>query len=266
MSGLATSGLTVLRSFVKPHQAPLSTAKIFWDFPDALNKFTVFSEPDLDESIIKEYDNYNPQDKDQDFSLLQEVSNSESKPDPVWKESSEGEFPILVESDDSKELDSDDEDIIILEFNQLFSAMKAGEVMKPPAAKHPIMLGKLSQKLTWPVRDSKENQCFVTLVEINGQPAVALLDSGCTTDAILPKLANIARVKVHELMEQVPLQLGTAGSRSKINYGMNTHIVYGPIKMDHYFDVININIYDAILGTLFMGKHGIVLDFELDQV
>jgi len=145
---------------------------------------------------------------------LQEVSDSESEPEPVWKESSEGEFPILVESDDSKESDGDDEDIITLEFNELFSAMKAGEVTKPPAAKHPITLCKLSQNLTWPVREPKENQCFLTLVEIHRQPAVALLDSGCTTDAILPKLANIARMKVHELMEQVPLQLGMADVHS----------------------------------------------------
>jgi hypothetical protein len=120
--------------------------------------------------------------------------------------------------------------------------------------------------LTWPVREPKENQCFVTLVEIHRQPAVALLDSGCTTDAISPELVNIARMKVHELMEQVLLQLGMAGSQSKINYGVNTHIVYGPIKMDHYFDVINIDRYYAILGTLLMCKHGIVLDFELNQV
>jgi hypothetical protein len=233
---------------------------------DSHNKFAAFSELDFDEPIVEEYNIYDPQDEDQDFPLLQEVSDSESETEPVRKESSEGEFPILVESDDSEESDGDDEDIIAIEFNELFSAMKAGEVTKPPAAKHPITLRKSSQKLTRPVREPKENQCFVTLVEIHGQPAVALLDSGCTTDAISPELANVARMKVHELTEQVPLQLGTAGSRSKINYGVNTHIVYGPIKTDHYFDVINIDRYDAILGTLFMRKHGIVLDFELNQV
>jgi hypothetical protein len=90
------------------------------------------------------------------------------------------------------------------------------------------------------------------LVEINGQSAVALLDSGCTIDMISPELMKVVRVKVHELTEQVPLQLEMTGSLSKINYGVNTHIVYGPIKMDHYFNVINIDRYNAILGTLFM--------------
>jgi hypothetical protein len=233
---------------------------------DSVNKFAVFSELDFVEPIVEEYNHYDPQDEDQDFPLLQEVSDSESETELAQKESFEGEFPILVESDDPEELDSDDEDIIAPEFNELFSAMKAGEVMRPPAAKHPIMLRKSSQKLTRPIRDPKENQCFVTLVEIHGQPAVTLLDSGCTTDAISPEITNIARIKVQELTEQVPLQLGTAGSRSKINYGVNSHIEYGPIKTDHYFDVINIDRYDAILGTTFMRKHGIVLDFELNQV
>jgi hypothetical protein len=91
-------------------------------------------------TIIEEYNIYNPQDDDQDFPLLQEVSDSESETEPVRKESSEGEFPILVESHDSEESDGDDEDIITLEFNELFSAMKAGEVTKPPAAKHPITI------------------------------------------------------------------------------------------------------------------------------
>jgi hypothetical protein len=179
---------------------------------DSVNKFAVFSELDFTKPIVEEYNHYDPQDEDQDFPLLQEVSDSESETELAQKESFEGEFPILVESDDPEESDSDDEDIIAPEFNELFSAMKAGEVTRPPAAKHPIMLRKSSQKLTQPIRDSKENQCFITLVEIHGQPAVTLLDSGCTTDAISPEIANIARIKVQELMEQVPLQLGTAGS------------------------------------------------------
>jgi len=33
-----------------------------------------------------------------------------------------------------------------------------------------------------------------------------------------------------------------------------------------YFDVINIDRYDVILGMVFMKQHGIMLDFEKDQV
>jgi hypothetical protein len=44
------------------------------------------------------------------------------------------------------------------------------------------------------------------------------------------------------------------------------HIKYGPIDVSHYFDMVNIDRYDVILGTVFMRKHGIMLDFGKDQV
>jgi hypothetical protein len=64
----------------------------------------------------------------------------------------------------------------------------------------------------------------------------------------------------------VPLQLGTVGSCSKINFGLFTDFEIGRIKGNHYFDVVNIDKYDVILGTVFMRKHGIILDFERDEV
>jgi len=38
------------------------------------------------------------------------------------------------------------------------------------------------------------------------------------------------------------------------------------VEMNHYFDVINIDRYDVIIGTVFMKQHGIMLDFKKDQV
>ncbi|KAF8219909.1 DNA/RNA polymerase [Tricholoma matsutake] len=96
--------------------------------------------------------------------------------------------------------------------------------------------------------------------------AFILLDSGCTSDSISPEFTMSANLKAHKLEELVPLQLGTVGSCSKINFGLFTDFGIGEIKNTHYFDVVNINRYDAILGTVFMRKHGIVLDFESDKV
>ncbi|KAF8225459.1 hypothetical protein L208DRAFT_1306250 [Tricholoma matsutake] len=93
-----------------------------------------------------------------------------------------------------------------------------------------------------------------------------LLDSGCTSDSISPEFTMSANLKAHELEEPVPLQLGTIGSHLKINFGLFTDFEIGEIKNTHYFDVVNIDRYDAILGTIFMRKHGIVLDFEHDKV
>ncbi|KAF8239632.1 hypothetical protein L208DRAFT_1236749, partial [Tricholoma matsutake] len=72
--------------------------------------------------------------------------------------------------------------------------------------------------------------------------------------------------KVHELIEPMPLQLGTVGSQSKINFGLFAEFELRTVKADHYFDVINLDRYDAIMGTVFMRKYGLILDFEQDQV
>ncbi|KAF8220212.1 hypothetical protein L208DRAFT_1335129 [Tricholoma matsutake] len=82
--------------------------------------------------------------------------------------------------------------------------------------------------------------------------AFVLLDSGCTSDLISPEFAMSANLKAHELEELVPLQLGTVGSHSKINFELFTDFEIGEIKNTHYFDVVNIDRYDAILGTIFM--------------
>ena len=104
------------------------------------------------------------------------------------------------------------------------------------------------------------------MVKVNDQKAVALLDSGCTTDAVTPELTRIAGLKIYELKEQVPLQLGTRGSQAKINYGTKACIKYGTIETYQYLDIVNIDRYDVTLGTVFMRKHGIVLDFKRNQV
>jgi hypothetical protein len=63
-------------------------------------------------------------------------------------------------------------------------------------------------------------------------------------------------------MKQVALQLGCIGSRGSINYGVRPTISFASIKeQPYYLDVVNINQYDCILGTPFMRKHNIGLDF-----
>ncbi|KAF8225953.1 hypothetical protein L208DRAFT_1032312, partial [Tricholoma matsutake] len=89
--------------------------------------------------------------------------------------------------------------------------------------------------------------------------AYILLDSGCTTDSISPEFTMSANLKAHELEEPVPLQLGTVGSHSKINFGLFTNFEISGVENIHYFDVVNIDRYDAILGTMLMRKHGITV-------
>jgi hypothetical protein len=130
----------------------------------------------------------------------------------------------------------------------------------------PPILRKSSKKIAHPPCTEKDNRCFVAKMKLHNLEAYMLLDSGCTSDSISPEFATSANLKVHELEEPVPLQLGIVGSHSKINFGLFTNFEIGKEKGNHYFDVVNIDRYDIILGTVFMRKHGMILDFEHDKV
>jgi hypothetical protein len=69
-------------------------------------------------------------------------------------------------------------------------------------------------------------------------------------------------MKTFALEQPIALQLACIGSRSTINYGTNTTIKFGRKLYDEYFDIANVEYYDAILGTPVLRKLGITLDFS----
>jgi hypothetical protein len=91
--------------------------------------------------------------------------------------------------------------------------------------------------------------------------ALALFDTGSTTDSVTPEFAFATKAKTFKLEEQVILQLGCVGSRSKISYGTRVPIGFGGIEDKVYFDLVNIDRYDCIIGTPFMNTHKVCLDF-----
>lgn len=108
----------------------------------------------------------------------------------------------------------------------------------------------------------KDRQPMTVLMDIGGQKALTLMDSGCTIEALSPAHVQLTNGKIHQLTDQHSLQLGTVGSRAKFNYGTTMRTSYSGICEDVYFDIVNIDRYDAIVGTRFMRTHGIQLDFE----
>jgi hypothetical protein len=192
---------------------------------------------------------------------LRTVSDSEDKPDD---ETFEIEFdPELSETEGVERLG------VIQDSNGTVEQL--GWISEPatlPAMnlRCPLALRKSTRKITCPPRAEKDNRCFIVRMKIHGLEANVLLDSRCTSDLVSPEFTISANLKVHKLEEPVPLQLGTVGSRSKINFGLFTEFELGNLSGSHYFDVINIDHYNAIVGTVFMQKHGIVLDFEQDKV
>ena len=49
--------------------------------------------------------------------------------------------------------------------------------------------------------------------------------------------------------------MAVTGSKSNVNYGTNTTINVNGNESKEYFDVVNIDYYDAILGTPFLKKY-----------
>jgi hypothetical protein len=121
--------------------------------------------------------------------------------------------------------------------------------------------------LVRPSRTIQENRPIVCLTKINKFLALTLIDTACTTEAVSPEFARIAGVKPEVLDVSIPLQLGTAGSKSVINYGFFADWEIGDYKFkNHYFDVINLDRYDAVMGTVAMRKYEVIPLLHEDAV
>jgi hypothetical protein len=97
-------------------------------------------------------------------------------------------------------------------------------------------------------------------VNIGGLDAIMLIDTSSTLDAITPKFAELSKQKLFKFSESLPLQLGCKGSCSKTGFGAESQLKLGPIDHPHYWDVVNLDKYDAILGIPTMNKYSIVVD------
>ena len=64
------------------------------------------------------------------------------------------------------------------------------------------------------------------------------------------------------LEQPIALQLTCIGSQSMINYGTHATINVGHKVVEEYFNIANIEHYNTILGTPFLRKIGIILDFR----
>ncbi|KAI0088964.1 hypothetical protein BDY19DRAFT_993774 [Irpex rosettiformis] len=104
-------------------------------------------------------------------------------------------------------------------------------------------------------------QCVLVEGVVNGLKGKILLDSGSSINAMSPSFATVADVAAFPLESPVGLQLGCVGSRSKINFGITTRLRMGGKEHDTYFDVVNLDHYDMVLGMPFLKETGTVIDF-----
>ena len=90
--------------------------------------------------------------------------------------------------------------------------------------------------------------------------AHCLIDSGCEGIMISPNFIRAAKIEPFPLDKPIGIQLAVTGSKSIINYGANTTIKYNEEESKKYFNIVNIDYYDAILGNPFLRKHKVVID------
>ena len=69
-------------------------------------------------------------------------------------------------------------------------------------------------------------------------------------------------IKTLALEQPIALQLACIGSQLMINYKTHATIKISCKAVKEYLDIMNIEHYDAVLGTPFLRKMGIVLDFR----
>ena len=112
-----------------------------------------------------------------------------------------------------------------------------------------------------PFQKRNDNQPISLFWEIGGIKAHCLIDSGCKATMISPNFIRVAKIEPFPLNKPIGIQLAVTGSKSVINYGPNTTIKYDVRELKEYFNMINIDYYDAILGTPFLRKHDVIINF-----
>ena len=105
------------------------------------------------------------------------------------------------------------------------------------------------------------NQPILVFWEVGGVKAHCLINSGCEGIMISPNFIRAAKIEPFLLDKPIGIQLAETGSKSVINYGANATIKYNEKESKEYFDIVNIDYYDAILGTPFLEKHEVVIHF-----
>ena len=107
-----------------------------------------------------------------------------------------------------------------------------------------------------------DNRTLAGYWEINGVKAHCLLDSRSEGVLLSLEFTRATGIKTFALEKPIALQLACIGSRSMINYGTHVTIKIGHKVVEEYFDIANVEHYNGILGTPFLRKMGIVLDFR----
>lgn len=141
------------------------------------------------------------------------------------------------------------------------------EVTRPGRkGRRTVALDLSSRIIERPVVRPLERMCLVTYTSVVSSVkdclALTLWDSGSTIQGVSHVFTELAKLRVYQLKDAIPLYLGTIGSRSLIKYGTFAETRFGDRLIESYWDLVNLDRYDMLIGVPFMLRNGVVLDFE----
>jgi hypothetical protein len=100
---------------------------------------------------------------------------------------------------------------------------------------------------------------LVVTIHINGHLSRALIDFGLLSDFMSVMLADQLKILHIELAKPIVVQLAVQGSRSKVNFRATAQLKYQSVDSKRYFDIINLQNYDLVLGTPFLFQHQVMI-------
>ena len=92
-----------------------------------------------------------------------------------------------------------------------------------------------------PLWKCNNNQHISIFWEIGGVKAHCLIDSRCKGIMISLSFIRAAKIEPFLLDKPIGIQLAVTGSKSVINYGVNTTIKYNEKESKEYFNIVNID-------------------------
>ena len=107
---------------------------------------------------------------------------------------------------------------------------------------------------------------IVIVAHVNGQPAQALIDTGSLADFMSLTLVEQLQLECVMLEKLLTIKLAIQGSQLKVNFGVKVHFQYQGMDYTCYFNVINLQSYDMILGTPFLYQHQVMVGLNSPRV
>ena len=205
----------------------------------------------------------------------QEMELEDSEPNAIWQEEEEPPYEF-DEANDGQEEEAqelgvrailcpnyEDRRESLLELTAEAPAIKVAAATQEPT--EPVYDHRTRHKeRPRPPRGHPDTKVFTIYMNVGGALALCLIDSGSEGVMVSADYARALKMPMKKLLKPITLQLACQGSKSMINHGIATKVDIAGKMVDEYFDVANVDFYDVILGTPFLKRLGIKLDFSGD--